>query len=224
MRRDALIGGWLVTILIPFVLLMVSIRILITPVFPYIEYHMPNFPADIYGFTQEDRIHWSKYAVNYLLNQEDISYLGNLRFPDGTPLFIESELSHMEDVKRVVQGMITALFILIIILIAIMLWAWYKRWMNHYIYSLARGGFITILLILGLLIGVGIGFSRLFAGFHQLFFAEGTWVFQYSDTLIRLFPMRFWQDAFLGTGVLTVIFSIGLILINKAFSKRLSGG
>ncbi|MEJ2126169.1 MAG: hypothetical protein P8X84_01420 [Candidatus Bathyarchaeota archaeon] len=27
--------------------------------------------------------------------------------------------------------------------------------------------------------------------FHQLFFTSGTWTFYTSDTLIRLFPMRF---------------------------------
>jgi uncharacterized membrane protein len=46
----------------------------------------------------------------------------------------------------------------------------------------------------------------LFVGFHQVFFDAGTWTFAYSDTLIRLFPERFWQVAFgavaLGTGAM----------------------
>jgi uncharacterized membrane protein len=46
----------------------------------------------------------------------------------------------------------------------------------------------------------------LFVGFHQLFFDPNTWTFLFSDTLIRLFPERFWQVAFgavtLGTGAM----------------------
>jgi uncharacterized membrane protein len=42
-----------------------------------------------------------------------------------------------------------------------------------------------------------------FVAFHQVFFAAGTWTFEYSDTLIRLFPNRFWFDAALTIAGLT---------------------
>ncbi len=54
---------------------------------------MPYFPPDIYGFSTQDRLHWGMDGINYLLNNADISYLGNLKFSDGTPLFTEPELS-----------------------------------------------------------------------------------------------------------------------------------
>ncbi len=65
---------------------------------------MPYFPPDQYGFTKADRLKWAPYALNYLTNSADISYLGDLKFEDGTPLYNERELSHMNDVKRVTQG------------------------------------------------------------------------------------------------------------------------
>jgi integral membrane protein (TIGR01906 family) len=41
---------------------------------------------------------------------------------------------------------------------------------------------------------MAISWWKFFSTFHSLFFEEGTWVFLRSDTLIRLFPERFWMD------------------------------
>ena len=88
----------IVTLLIPLALLFLGLRLLLTPAFLQLEYRMPGFPDDSYGFTLEDRLHWSRYAVEYLVNDSGIEYLGNLIFEDGSPLFNERELSHMLDV------------------------------------------------------------------------------------------------------------------------------
>src|SRR5512134_182562 len=93
--------SWLVTILIPFALIGLGLRVLLTPLFLRIEYNMPYFPLDEYGFTKQDRLKWAPYALNYLLNNEDISYLGDLRFEDGAPMYNERELKHMDDVRFV---------------------------------------------------------------------------------------------------------------------------
>jgi uncharacterized membrane protein len=51
---------------------------------------------------------------------------------------------------------------------------------------------------------IGLGFNQFFTLFHQIFFAEGTWVFLWSDSFIRLFPLTFWFHAFLFVGVATL--------------------
>jgi integral membrane protein (TIGR01906 family) len=61
-----------------------------------------------------------------------------------------------------------------------------------------------LLLMLVLTIGLAFSFRYVFVGFHRIFFEGDTWLFQYSDTLIRLFPERFWRDAFVFVVVLTV--------------------
>ncbi|RLD02877.1 MAG: TIGR01906 family membrane protein, partial [Chloroflexi bacterium] len=95
--------SFIVTLLIPIFLTLLGIRILLTPIFPEIEYRMPNFPPDSYGFTQEERIHWAKNAIEYLNNDANPEFLGNLTFGDGSPLYQESEVSHMLDVKILIQ-------------------------------------------------------------------------------------------------------------------------
>jgi hypothetical protein len=81
--------SWLITLITPFILTGLGIRVLLTPLFPNIEYRLPYFPPDIYGFSTQDRLHWGMDGINYLLNNADISYLGDLKLSDGTPLFTD---------------------------------------------------------------------------------------------------------------------------------------
>jgi len=75
---------------------------------------------------------------------------------------------------------------------------------------LRRGGWLMIGLVLVIGLFGAIAFWQLFTLFHALFFEGDTWMFEFSDTLIRLFPMQFWQDAFLWAGVIAVGGAIGL--------------
>ena len=101
--------SYLATLLTPIFLLGLGLRILLTPLFYNVEYRMPYFPPDQYGMTNEDRLHWAPFAIDYLLNDADISYLGELTFEDGEPLYNERELSHMQDVKVVTKGALQSL-------------------------------------------------------------------------------------------------------------------
>ena len=77
---------WIIIILTPFFILMLSIRLMITPLYAKIEYQMPGFPEDPFGFTRSDRLTWSEPSIKYLVNEEDISYLSALRFENGDPI------------------------------------------------------------------------------------------------------------------------------------------
>ena len=210
--------SWLVTILIPFVLIGLAIRVLLSPIFYKAEYNMPYFPADEYGFTREDRLKWAPYAVSYLVNDADISYLGDLTFEDGTPLFNERELSHMVDVKRLAQAALRLWYLSLALVLVLGVWAWFGHfvsaqynWWESYRLGLRRGGRLMIALAatIGLVVAVGIlvdpnVFDTFFTGFHRLFFEGNSWLFLFSDTLIRLFPVRFWEDAFLWAAVIAL--------------------
>src|SRR6266511_3984739 len=119
--------SWLVTILIPLVLIGLAIRVLLSPIFYKIEYNIPYFPPDEFGFSKADRLKWAPYAVNYLVNNADISYLGDLKFEDGKPLYNERELSHMKDVKRVTQGALKVWYLSMAILLVFGVWAGFGR-------------------------------------------------------------------------------------------------
>jgi integral membrane protein (TIGR01906 family) len=195
---------------------MTAIRLLITPLYPEIEYRMPYFPPDEYGFTFDQRMHWAKISIDYLINDAELSFLADLRLPDGLPLYNERELSHMLDVKILVQQMITAWYLLTGVLLVGGVIAWRTGRLRDFRRALARGGKWTIGAILVILIGVAVSFNGLFTAFHQLFFTGDTWLFLYTDSLIRLFPIPFWRDAFIWMGVLTVSGAGLLIWMGKS--------
>ena len=207
----------LVTLLIPLALIGLGLRVLLSPLFLKIEYNMPYFPPDEYGFTKEDRLKWAPYALDYLVNNADISYLADLKFDDGTPLYNERELSHMDDVKRVTQGALRSWYLSLILLALLGVWAWFGGWWQDYRLGLMRGGWLMVGLAVavGLIVVVGIVinpnvFWNFFSGFHRIFFEGDSWLFLYSDTLIRLFPLRFWQDAFLLAAIIALGSGIAL--------------
>ncbi len=217
--------SWIAALAVPVALIGLAVRLVLLPVFPQIEYHTPGFPPDDYGFTTQERIHWATYAWNYLVNSSDISYLGKLKFPDGKPLYNERELSHMHDVKGVLTGTFRAWYVSLAVLLGIGIWAWRTGKMRTFRSGLWRGGWLTIgfagvigsIVLVGMLMDPDV-FWNFFAWFHGLFFKGNSWIFEYSDTLIRLFPIRFWQDTFLAAAVVVLAGGLGL-----AFSMKGSG-
>ncbi len=209
--------SWIITISVPLALIGLAVRLILTPLFLQIEYRMPYFPADSYGFTQTDRLYWSQYAWDYLLKDVEANYLGDLKFQNGNPLYNPRELQHMLDVKQIITMSLITWYLILGILLVFGLWSWHAGWLDLYRIGVRRGGWLMVGLaaLIGLVVTIGIGFNpdvfwKFFTGFHQLFFEGDSWLFAYSDTLIRLFPIRFWQDAFLFAALITL--SGGILL------------
>ncbi|GAB4510628.1 MAG: TIGR01906 family membrane protein [Anaerolineae bacterium] len=206
----ALMQGFLV-LAVPVLLTLLSVRIVMSPAFLSFEYNRDwlPLPEDVYGFTREDRLEYAPYAVNYLLNDAGIAYLGDLTFPDGTPLYNDRELGHMEDVKVVTRAAFNVLTVGLVLFLGVGMYLWrvdrvaLRR-------GLFTGSFLTLTLIGVIVVSAVLAWDVFFTAFHQVFFESGTWRFAYSDTLIRLFPERFWFDAAIIIGLLT---SGGALLI-----------
>jgi integral membrane protein (TIGR01906 family) len=212
----------IITVLVPVVLVLTVVRVVLHPWFLEFEYRTPNFPPDRYGFSMEERLRYSRIALDYLLNDEDISYLANQRFPEGeqappptcaymddcTRMYNDRELRHMVDVKEVVQTALWVWYGSIAVLVLAGIWAWRGKWLLDYRWALSRGGLLTLILIAAILLLVLAAFGFFFVAFHQVFFEEGTWTFLWSDTLIRLFPERFWRDTFLVVGGITTLLAL----------------
>ncbi|MCD4753282.1 MAG: TIGR01906 family membrane protein, partial [Anaerolineaceae bacterium] len=188
---------------------------MINPLFGSVEYQMPNFPSDAYGFEQAERLDYANDGINYLTDDKDINFLGALTFKDGSPLFKDRELSHMVDVKVLIGKALSAWYGATFLLGLLTIWAKQTNRWHGFRSVLGFGGKLTIgLLILGG-ISLAISFDWLFTQFHYLFFEGDTWLFYTSDTLIRLYPMRFWQDAFITVFGLTLIGAVLLIWQGK---------
>jgi len=210
---------WSTTILVPLALISLGIRIVLTHTFLNVEYRTPNFPADSYGFNLADRLKWAGYSWDYLLNDQGISYLGDLTFSDGKPLFNEREVSHMQDVKHVVKPALQVGLLAWIGLAILWVLAIYRKMQDVFYRGLRWGGWVMTSLLGVVGVFAIASFWNFFEVFHSLFFKGDSWLFLYSDTLIRLFPLRFWEDTFGFVGVFALAGGLGLALGLKPGKK-----
>ena len=192
---------WLVVLAIPFLLTLGTVRLLIawdTPTYPQFEYG--RIAPDAYGFTMEERLELADATLAYLQRPEAASeviyLLEDLRLP-GTDksLYNAEEIGHMLDVKNVADAFKGVLWVLAIVVIGglIILFARSEtralgaRAVKH-------GGLLSVILVVLIMLFMGVAWGLAFTLFHNLFFSAGTWTFNYSDSLIRLFPEQFWFD------------------------------
>jgi len=220
MKKLFSVLGVLVTILIPFLLIMTSARIIMNPFFLDYEYNLSNFPPDEFGFTTQDRLHWGKISLNYLFNREGIEFLQNLKFDDGTALYNERELSHMLDVKVLVQAALKVWYAIIAFLFLVWVFAQIIHAKKKFWRAVSFGGWLTIFFILLALAAILIDFDALFRDFHAIFFTADTWLFYINDTLIRLFPEKLWSDAFTFVGVFTLVGAVLCGILGQRISQR----
>lgn len=204
----------------PFIFLMAVVVSVFTPAFIWIEYQRPGFPPDEFGFSTEERLRYGIHSVNYVTSLRNLS-LAELTGPDSEPLYRESELSHMADVRTVFQSARWALAGLIALTVVQFALTWRRPGaFRDLLYALRTGALASIvvyslLMILSLTI-----FDQVFYSFHQLFFAEGSWLFYTSDALIRLFPKQLWVDAFIVAGVSALALAVLFYFLFRAFAKR----
>jgi integral membrane protein (TIGR01906 family) len=212
-----------IQVLIPIIIVLGSVRIILVSAkswVPY-EYRLSSFPTDTYGFTKEDRIYWSAVDLDFLLNEEDISYFETYKLDDGTPMHNQRELAHMEDVKVVVNASNRVLQWGLVALVGLVVFGGWSQGSEFPILALKTGSLWSLIFVGVLILGVIFAFGFVFVGFHQIFFQAGTWTFKYSDTFIRLYPERFWRDVFIYVGGLTTLQAGALFGLTRIFLKRI---
>ena len=210
----------LISILTPVFLITSGMRTALSPIFVNIEYKLPNFPPDTYGFTTEERLVWANYSIQYLVGKTSEEEFSALQLPDGAPLFNEREITHMLDVRDLTVVMLAIWRILIVFFTIVLFLGWKDNWLRALLRAFENGGKITLTIILGIFVYVWINFNQLFTIFHQIFFMGDSWLFYLSDTLIRLFPIKFWQDLFIFIGSFGIITSSLLIIIGRSYSNK----
>lgn len=198
----ATVVRWLVVIATPFFLGLGGIRALIgwqNPSYPQWEY--ARIAPDQFGFTPEERLELAEATLTYMQRSEPapevIYLLEDLRLPGtDTPLYSDSEISHMLDVKRVADGIQRVVWVAGVIFFGGLLFLLVRPETRVSAYkAIFHGGLLTTIILVGVAAFIALAWSTFFVQFHELLFPVGTWTFSYTDSLIRLFPEQFWFDA-----------------------------
>lgn len=212
----------LLALALPVLLVLLAVRIVMSPAWLFITYTRPDFPPDPYGLTVQDRLLYGLSGVDYLVMQHPIAFLESLRLPahqcitlsenaTDCPAFAPDELVHMQDVEQVTTTAFRAALVLAgaALVSALVL----RRLAPAPFYAAVRdAGMLTLGIVAALVLAAVVAWDRFFDQFHALFFAPGTWQFDYSQTLIRLYPQQFWFEAVLWIGGLVTLGAAGLVV------------
>lgn len=187
--------AWAIALAVPMVLVFIGLRVVTGQWFVRWEYGKSTFPEDDFGLSAERRTGLASACVEYLARSADLSLLEGLRLPGGEPAFNDRELQHMDDVQVVFDGLTVAGIVATVIFAGSLVGLWsIPRARERLPGALVSGSLITIGLLVALGVYMALSWDQFFPNFHRVFFEGDSWLFSYSDTLIRLFPMKFWTD------------------------------
>ncbi len=211
---------WIIILSVPILLVLGSVRLLVTDQYLAFEYNKASFPEDSFGFSPHQRLAYAAANFQYVREWQPLEALAHQQLNDS-PLYNNRELQHMQDVQSVYQ-IVWKVWQLALGLTVLVGWglAWRAETRPVLSEAIKWGGLLTvgIILIIGLLAVVA--WQAWFVAFHEVFFAPGSWTFNYADTLIRLFPEKFWFDATLTIASLSLTGGLLLALVGAGRFTR----
>ncbi len=161
--------------------------ILLLSIFYYWMYDEEYFAQQ---FT-DNNVYSSFYAKRDVLLQENHNVMQYLKSGSGmieSRFFNTKEKNHLNDVRVVMQSATYALIVLLMIWL-IGIYTLHKDAAS----IIYKGGLLSLLLFLLLLL-CALNFEQAFTYFHKLFFRDGTWVFEPTENLVRMYPERFFYN------------------------------
>lgn len=194
----------LATLLVIIFIVGGAVQLLATDAYLVFEYDKSSFPPDPFGYTQQQRFILASTNIHYVRAHLPGNELSKQSLK-GLPVYTSREVSHMADVLTVFQSVLRVWQAALILLILLSFLLWKKGERKALASALQSGGLLTSGLILLIALLAIFGWQFWFNTFHLFFFKPGSWLFSYSDTLIRLFPVEFWFDGTLTISVLSLV-------------------
>lgn len=180
----------LVVILLPVFLILTNVRLIMTESFVRYEYGKTDFPPAP-TLDPAERFPLALTGIDLITGRMSAEQYAALKLRNGQPAYQAREVSHMVDVAQVTQAAFTVHLIVGAVLVAALVALRGRRaWRALQLGSLAT---VALLLLIGVF--AALSFNQFFTLFHTLFFVGNSWIFNYTDTLIQLYPLPLWFDA-----------------------------
>ena len=208
-----------ITLLVPVCIVGGAVSILTSDAFVGLEYRRAGFPTDAYGFTGERRFELASTDIHYVRGHLPADTLSH-KLIDGQQAYNSREVAHMADVRGAFGIVFSSWHVALFTLVLLALLLWLRGETEALASALAMGGWVTAGLVLAVAGLVLLAWQVWFELLHRVFFAAGSWLFSYSDTLIRLFPEEFWKDASLGVAVLSLIGGVLLAFLGRRGTRQ----
>lgn len=219
----------LVAVALPLALILGNVFLVADDWFIRHEYDKATFPADSsvppggYPLPRAEREALAQLGLASVLQPDGIRLLEEARFRQtGLPAFNDREIRHMRDVNVLIRKVRWVLWVAVAVVVvgaAALLLLREGRALARSLWASSVGS-LGLFLLLGLFIAVG--FNLFFTGFHRIFFEGSTWQFYYSDTLIRIYPTRFWFDVSLYLAGMTLA-ELAAVAVGSRLALRRAG-
>jgi len=212
---DKLFASFLVVILSPIIFVGIPTRIAFNEWFIDWEYSKADFPKDRYGMDDDYRKYLAKLGLRAVLSDEGMEEFKRARLPDGRPAFTLREIKHMEDVKNFLGWFFPLVYLSTFISFLSLLYLRDKILIGR---TLLASSLFSLTLILGAALFSITNYDLAFELFHNYVFDPYSWKFKYTDTLLRIYPMKFWYDGTLlviGMSLMLALLSLisGIFLV-----------
>lgn len=208
----AVVTAVAIAVTTPAVLIVNGLRVVARDWVVEFEYGRSGFPEDRYGLTRTERTELALVGLAAISpGTRGVDLLREAKLPDGESAFTDREVAHMADVRGVYLAARRAQLILLaaLIIAAVVTLRGRHRWVVPA--GLLGGGLTTVAIAVLAVPILLLGFDSFFTRFHELFFAADSWRFSTSDTLIRLYPERFWVDISQLVAGLTLVQAVLLV-------------
>ncbi|HIC97406.1 MAG TPA: TIGR01906 family membrane protein [Aquificaceae bacterium] len=200
-----LVATLTVVFLSPIVFFGLPTRLAFSEWFIEFEYSRDNFPKDRYGMEEDVRKHLAKLGLRAVLSEEGMEEFKRARLPDGRKAFRYKEIKHMEDVKSLLGFFFPLTYIASAVSLLALLSLRDLRLMGK---VLVASSLFSLFLSIGIALFSLINYELAFELFHNYVFDPYSWRFRYTDTLLRIYPMKLWYD-----GTIFVLISAGILCI-----------
>lgn len=219
--------GIAVVLAVPVVFTVTGIRVVTHDRYVETLYDRGGIPRDRYGLNAAERTKLAETGLRSILpsTPEGIKTLREARLPDGAPAFDARELRHMTDVRTLVSRAYRLQVFLVIAIAALALLLGVRASTRAVVpVALARGAILTVVVALVVAIVAATRYDLFETTFHGLFFDPGSWRFDETETLRRLYPDRFWLDTAITVGALAVVQALVLFPLARVWTRHARAG
>jgi integral membrane protein (TIGR01906 family) len=142
----------------------------------------------------------------------------------GAEPFSAKAVSHLLDVRRVIVGSRIAMGLAAAGVAVWLVFGLMRGRRSALARGVKAGGWTAIgAVAAGAAAGL-LDFDDLFAGLHGIFFDEGTWLFEPTDLLVRLFPIPFWVCCTVALAILAVTGGLLLLAAGARLERSTKSG
>ena len=190
-----------------------AIRVLLTEM--YVRTAYPHLaPDDV--LNQKRRTDLAVLGLRSVdpLRGESVALLEKPRLPNGRRAFTAKELRHMRDVRAWLWRL---LVFELVVVVAVVIAAVRAR--RELAWALLAGGVATVAIGVVAMGAMLVDFDEVLLGFHKLLFKGRSWHFSNQDTLIRVYPDRFWNWTGIAMAVLVLGQAVVAIVVGEAIRR-----